>query len=109
MLILFWGEGGFVKLCKAPRLCDWKTYLCLCVYGPSVLPGTAVYGVAHVNSETILDSFSTKRLVATQTQTQRNPLVTTNQKGRICHTPISHWLIYLGNGFEFTLQITFGA
>ena len=30
--------------------------------------------------------------------------------GRICHTPISHWLIYLGYiGFEFTLLITFGA
>ncbi len=33
-----------------------------------------------------------------------------NQKGRICHTPISHWLIYIGYvGFEFMLQITFGA
>ncbi len=33
-----------------------------------------------------------------------------NQKWRICYTLISHWLRFLGYvGFEFTLQITFGA
>ena len=45
-----------------------------------------------------------------QTQTQWNLIVKPNQKGRICNTPISHWLRFLGYvGFEFTLQITFGA
>ncbi len=43
---------------------------------------------------------------ATQTQTQCNPIAKPNQKGRICHTPISHWLRFLGYiGFEFTLQV----
>ena len=27
--------------------------------------------------------------------TYRNPIVKATQKGRICHTPITHWLIYL--------------
>ena len=29
-------------------------------------------------------------------KTQPNPIVKANQKGRICHTPLSHWLICLG-------------
>ena len=40
--------------------------------------------------------FKHQTLVATLTQTQRNPIVKANQKGRICHTPNNHWLIYLG-------------
>ena len=45
-----------------------------------------------------------------QTQTERNQIVKANQKWRIWHAPISHWLIYLGYvGVEFTLQLTFGA
>ncbi len=46
----------------------------------------------------------------TQTQTQRNLIVKANQMCRICHTLISHWPKNLGYvGFEFTLQLTFGA
>ena len=57
----------------------------------------------------IIDSLSTKRS-ATWTQTLRNQIVKANQIGRICHTPVSHWLIYLGYvGFQFPLQLTFCA
>ena len=52
--------------------------------------------------------FEHQTLVATSTQIQRNPIVQDNLKGRICHTPINRWLIYLGY-IGFTLQITFGA
>ncbi len=56
------------------------------------------------------DRVTRQFLVATLTQTQRNPIVKANQKGRICHTPVSHWLFCPGYvGVEFTLQITFGA
>ena len=60
----------------------------------------------------VLDNFKHQTQFATQTQTQHNPKAKPNQKGRICHTPINHWLRFLGYvGFEFTLQIdlTFGA
>ena len=41
---------------------------------------------------------------------QRNLILKANEKGRICHTPNSHWLRNLGYvGFEFALQLTFGA
>ncbi len=54
--------------------------------------------------------FKHQTLFATQTQTQRNLIVKPNQKGRICYTPMSHWLRNLGYiGFEFTLQLTFHA
>ena len=45
---------------------------------------------------------------ATQTQTQCNLIVKRNQTGRICHTPISHWLTFLGYvGFEYTSKYHF--
>ncbi len=54
--------------------------------------------------------FKHQTLFATQTQTQRNLTVKANQICRICHTLISHWPKNLGYvGFEFTLQLTFGA
>ena len=40
--------------------------------------------------------FKHQTLFATQTQTQRNLIVKPNQKGRICHTALSHWLRNLG-------------
>ena len=58
----------------------------------------------------LFGEFKHQTSFATQTQTQRNIIVKPNQKGRICHAPISHWPKNLGYvGFEFTLQITFGA
>ena len=51
-----------------------------------------------------------RELSHTDTQAQCNLIVKPNQKWQICHTPISHWVRFLGYvGFEFTLQITFGA
>ncbi len=50
----------------------------------------------------VIGQFQHLPLFATQTQTQRNLIVKANQKQRICHTPISHWLRFLGYvGFEF--------
>ena len=52
--------------------------------------------------------FKHHTLFAMQTQTQRNPFAKPNQKGRICFSPISHWLRFLGYvGSEFTLQMTY--
>ena len=57
-----------------------------------------------------IDKFKHQTLFATQTQTQRNLIVKANQMCRNCHAFISHWLKNLGYfGFEFTLQVTFGA
>ncbi len=54
--------------------------------------------------------FKHQTLFATQTQTQYNLIVKANQMYRIYHTLISHWPKNLGYvGFEFTLQLTFGA
>ncbi len=54
--------------------------------------------------------FKHQTLFATQTQTQRNLIVKANQMCRISHTLISHWPKNLGFvGFEFALQLTFGA
>ena len=54
--------------------------------------------------------FKHQTLFATQTQTQRNLIMKANQMCRICHTLISHWPKTLGYvGFEFALQLTFGA
>ncbi len=58
----------------------------------------------------IIRQFKHQTLFATQTQTQRNLIVKANQMCIICHTPVSHWPKNLGYvGFEFTLQLTFGA
>ena len=49
--------------------------------------------------------FQHQMLFAMQTQTRHNLIVKANQKQRICLTPISHRLRFLGYvGFEFTLR-----
>ncbi len=54
--------------------------------------------------------FQHQTQVATQTQTERNPVMNTNPMCRIFYTPSCDWLKNLGYiGVEFTLQLTFGA
>ena len=60
-------------------------------------------------SDTI-DSLNTKHYFQMQTQTQHNLIMKVNQMSIIYHTPICHWPKNLGYvGFEFMLQLTFGA
>ena len=57
-----------------------------------------------------IGQFKHQTLFATLTQTQHNLIMKANQICRICHTLNSHWPKKLGYvGFEFTLQLTFGA
>ena len=71
------------------------------------------YDKNHTESDTEaanqarIDSLSTKHYLQHK-QTQCNLIVKPNQKGRTCHTPISHWLRNLGY-IEFMLQLTFDA
>ena len=75
-----------------------------CVWTPSL---AAIVSIICATSRSHADV--TLRLTRA-VWTGRAPIVKANQKGRICHTPVGHWLICLGYvGVEFTLQITFGA
>ena len=45
--------------------------------------------------------------IATQTQTERDPIVNANPVSSIFHTLISHWLIYLGYAFGLSSHCDF--
>ncbi len=105
------GYGSICTLLFCPEQCSFTELTAVCGSGnPEKNLRIPAFSLRKVPALEFL--FELKHLDTRQFkhQTQRNLIVKPNQKGRIYHTPISHWLRNLGYvGFEFTLQLTFGA